>query len=148
MIIRASLRLIFCWSLVAAFQGSVAFCQNTQSSPFRILVLGDSVMWGQGLKDEHKFSFKVRDWICARRHVAGRCENADDVQVHVEAHSGAVITRPLTAVQKNEEDQFLRTESPRVLAANDFLVDARAQARRCHLRMYQSRSAQEHYRQG
>ena len=79
--------------------------------PFRILVLGDSVMWGQGLTDEHKFSYKVREWICGQRN-NGSCQNKDDVQIHVEAHSGAVIARPEKDNQKKEEERFTRIDSP------------------------------------
>src|SRR6476659_2815415 len=56
--------------------------------PFRMLVLGDSVMWGQGLADEHKFTYLVRQWICAQRNNGG-CPDQTDVQIHIEAHSGA-----------------------------------------------------------
>ncbi len=79
--------------------------------PFRMLVLGDSVMWGQGLADEHKFSYKVREWICEQRN-SGNCQNKDDVQIHVEAHSGALIARPEKDNQKKEEDRFTRNNSP------------------------------------
>jgi lysophospholipase L1-like esterase len=79
--------------------------------PFRMLVLGDSVMWGQGLEDEHKFSYKIREWICAQRN-GGSCRNKDDVQIHVEAHSGAVISQPTKDDQKKEEERFTRIDSP------------------------------------
>ena len=79
--------------------------------PFRMLVLGDSVMWGQGLADEHKFSYLVREWICEQRN-SGNCQDKDDVQIHVEAHSGAVIAKPEKDNQKKEEDRFTRTNSP------------------------------------
>ena len=76
--------------------------------PFRMLVLGDSVMWGQGLADEHKFSYMVREWICQKRN-NGNCAGKEDVQIHVEAHSGAVIARPEKDNQKKEEDRFTRS---------------------------------------
>jgi hypothetical protein len=79
--------------------------------PFRMLVLGDSVMWGQGLKTEHKFSYEVREWICAQRN-NGTCSNPDDVDIHVEAHSGAVIAQPRTNNEKIEEQRFIRTATP------------------------------------
>lgn len=78
--------------------------------PFRILVLGDSVMWGQGLADGHKFTYLVRQWICAKRN-SGRCPDPEDVQIHVEAHSGALIARPDQKHQK-EEDRFTRVVAP------------------------------------
>lgn len=49
-----------------------------------MLVIGDSIMWGQGLRDDEKFSSRVKCWLQ---------EKLDrPVAVHVEAHSGAVIS--------------------------------------------------------
>jgi hypothetical protein len=76
-----------------------------------MLVLGDSVMWGQGLADEHKFSYRIQEWICAKRN-AGACQNKDDVQIHVEAHSGAVIAQPSGDESKKEEERFTRIDAP------------------------------------
>lgn len=55
-----------------------------QGRPFEMLVLGDSIMWGQGLKEEQKFSYQVAEWIKARL-------PGIDVHRHVFAHSGARI---------------------------------------------------------
>jgi hypothetical protein len=107
-----ALHLLLCCIFVMVFQCGNGLCQSVQRPPFRILVLGDSVMWGQGLKNEHKFSYRIGDWICARRHGSDRCEDTNDVEIHVEAHSGAVITPPLTANERKEEDKFIRTQSP------------------------------------
>jgi lysophospholipase L1-like esterase len=79
--------------------------------PLRMLVLGDSVMWGQGLAEEHKFSYLVRQWICEQRN-NGSCPDKEDVQIHVEAHSGAVIAKPEKESQKKEEDRFTRNVAP------------------------------------
>ena len=49
--------------------------------PMQMLVLGDSIMWGQGLKPEQKFSWRIRCWLQEK---TGR-----EVQTRVEAHSGA-----------------------------------------------------------
>jgi hypothetical protein len=49
--------------------------------PMQMLVLGDSIMWGQGLKPEQKFSWRVKCWLQEK---TGR-----EVQTRVEAHSGA-----------------------------------------------------------
>jgi lysophospholipase L1-like esterase len=48
-----------------------------------LLVLGDSVLWGQGLKEENKAWYLVKRWL----------EETDGVRVNekVEAHAGAVI---------------------------------------------------------
>ncbi|MDX6304945.1 MAG: hypothetical protein QOI77_1914 [Blastocatellia bacterium] len=79
--------------------------------PFRMLVLGDSVMWGQGLSDEHKFSYLLRQWICEQRNNRS-CPDQEDVQIHVEAHSGALIAKPEKDNQKKEEDRFTRNVAP------------------------------------
>jgi hypothetical protein len=50
-----------------------------------MLVLGDSVMWGQGLKTEHKSWYHVKVWL---EKTTGRA-----VIERVEAHSGAIIER-------------------------------------------------------
>ena len=57
---------------------------NGQGRPFEMLVLGDSIMWGQGLKDEQKFSYHVEQWV--RGQLPGV-----EVHRHVLAHSGARI---------------------------------------------------------
>jgi len=98
--------------VVSAGYVSAIRSQSTQTKrPFRMLVLGDSVMWGQGLRDENKFSYKVRAWICEQRN-NGSCPDKEDVQIHVEAHSGAVIKKPEKDSQKQQEDRFTRTNSP------------------------------------
>jgi lysophospholipase L1-like esterase len=76
-----------------------------------MLVLGDSVMWGQGLSDEHKFSYLLRQWICEQRNNRS-CPDKEDVQIHVEAHSGALIAKPEKDNQKKEEDRFTRNVAP------------------------------------
>jgi hypothetical protein len=66
-------------------------CQNTQSPspsestarPFTMLVLGDSVLWGEGIKTEHKSWHHVKLWIQKN---TGR-----PVIDGIEAHAGAVI---------------------------------------------------------
>src|SRR2546421_8560598 len=56
-------------TVVVAVSGVV--CQSRQSPsqnrsverPFNMLVLGDSVLWGEGLKPEHKSWYRVKIWI-------------------------------------------------------------------------------------
>jgi lysophospholipase L1-like esterase len=48
-----------------------------------LLVLGDSIAWGQGLREEHKAWYLVKTWL---ENNGGR-----EVRERVEAHSGAVI---------------------------------------------------------
>jgi hypothetical protein len=57
---------------------------SDQGRSFEMLVLGDSIMWGQGLKDEQKFSYRVEQWV------RGRLPGIE-VHRHVLAHSGAKI---------------------------------------------------------
>ncbi|MEP6912663.1 MAG: SGNH/GDSL hydrolase family protein [bacterium] len=52
--------------------------------PLQMLVLGDSIMWGQGLKPEQKFTWRVKCWLQEK---TGR-----EVQTRVEAHSGALLS--------------------------------------------------------
>lgn len=65
--------------------------QNPQPLPpdkpaerqFNMLVLGDSIMWGQGLSEQHKAWYQVKSWLK---------ENTNrDVRETVEAHSGALV---------------------------------------------------------
>src|ERR1041385_3847233 len=50
---------------------------------FNLLVLGDSILWGQGLKTEHKSWHLVKNWLEENQHMT--------VRERVEAHAGAVI---------------------------------------------------------
>src|SRR2546428_5434837 len=81
---------------------SFARAQTPQSStprkidrPLNVLVLGDSISWGQGLKDEHKASYLVKSWL---EQQTGR-----EVRQLIEAHSGAVI-----GSAQSTEDQTAR----------------------------------------
>lgn len=53
------------------------------TAPLRVVALGDSVMWGQGLAEPHKFRTIVADWIKGR---LGR-----QVTLESPAHSGAIL---------------------------------------------------------
>jgi GDSL-like Lipase/Acylhydrolase family len=64
---------------------SPAYDAAVQGRTFNMLVLGDSIMWGQGLDDESKFSRKIEHWLEQR---LGRTVRRD-----VFAHSGARIAR-------------------------------------------------------
>ena len=50
---------------------------------FNLLVLGDSIMWGQGLIEQHKAWYQVKSWL--------KENTSRDVRENVEAHSGAVV---------------------------------------------------------
>ncbi len=52
--------------------------------PLQMLVIGDSIMWGQGLREDEKFSSRVKCWL--------QQKTEREVRLHMEAHSGAVIS--------------------------------------------------------
>jgi hypothetical protein len=57
--------------------------------PFNMVAAGDSVMWGQGLTNDQKFTFQVRNWI------QGILRNKPVVlEPYIFAHSGAIIGEP------------------------------------------------------
>lgn len=62
---------------------TAGYAQNSKQRPLNLLVLGDSISWGQGLRDEHKASYLVKSWL---QQQTGR-----EVRELIEAHSGAVI---------------------------------------------------------
>ena len=72
--------IIFIFSLAIYGQSEQAGAADRQ---FNLLVLGDSIPWGQGLKDEHKAWYLVKTWL---EDISGR-----QVRETIEAHSGAVI---------------------------------------------------------
>jgi lysophospholipase L1-like esterase len=57
--------------------------EKSSLRPLNMLVLGDSIAWGQGLKDEHKAWHQTKTWL---KETTGR-----EVRERIEAHSGAVI---------------------------------------------------------
>jgi hypothetical protein len=79
---------ILCCSAIS--QGQISSeqvsAQANDSRPLNMLVLGDSIMWGQGLPREQKFWWRVKGWL---REKTGR-----EVLEKIEAHSGAVIGTP------------------------------------------------------
>jgi hypothetical protein len=82
---------LYCFAIwFVLLAGSTVICQEPQtansqqvSRPLHMLVLGDSILWGQGLKAENKPVYHVKIWLekCTGRRVVER----------IEAHSGAVI---------------------------------------------------------
>ncbi|MEP6901808.1 MAG: hypothetical protein ABJA66_08665 [Actinomycetota bacterium] len=57
------------------------------SAPFELLVVGDSLIFGQGLSEENKFYFLVKEWLAKEFFAEKRAVN-----LKVKAHSGATIT--------------------------------------------------------
>jgi lysophospholipase L1-like esterase len=66
---------------------------NTQT--FQMLAFGDSVMWGQGLEKEQKFSYLVKTWLD---------QKIPNVKFENFAHSGATINKPT----KKEKDYKIK----------------------------------------
>ncbi|MDQ6653680.1 MAG: SGNH/GDSL hydrolase family protein [Acidobacteriota bacterium] len=80
---------------------ALAECPNevkpSADDPLQMLVLGDSIMWGQGLKPEQKAWWRVKCWLQEK---TGR-----EVKERIEAHSGAVIaasSRPPSRFKSND----------------------------------------------
>lgn len=67
-----------------AFADCAYQTKPASDDPLHMLVLGDSIMWGQGLKNDEKFSTRVKCWVQEKTN--------REVVMHVEAHSGAVIS--------------------------------------------------------
>ncbi len=57
--------------------------KSSAGDPLHMLVLGDSIMWGQGLKTPDKSWWRLKNWLQEK---TGR-----DVIERIEAHSGAAI---------------------------------------------------------
>jgi lysophospholipase L1-like esterase len=69
-----------------AFGQSIPTDSSSQSQrPIQMLVIGDSILWGQGLKPESKTWYLVKRWL---ENTTGR-----KVVERIKAHSGAVIER-------------------------------------------------------
>src|SRR5215216_5067583 len=88
--VATSKKLSFLIVCLLLFASSSALGQNVQNQtqgdkPFNMLVLGDSILWGQGLKTEHKTWYHVKLWL--EKNTGRR------VVERIEAHSGAVIER-------------------------------------------------------
>lgn len=75
------------------------YAQTAKERPLNVLVLGDSISWGQGLRDEHKASYLVKSWL---QQQTGR-----EVRDLIEAHSGAVIGTVGAAIEPAALDAAL-----------------------------------------
>src|ERR1044071_590089 len=81
--------------VVFAFTAAI-HAQTAPAAPprqFNLLVLGDSILWGQGLKTEHKSWYLVKNWLEESQHVP--------VRESVHAHAVAVIGSPGVAPPKS-----------------------------------------------
>jgi len=59
-------------------------CNVTNNEVFNMVVIGDSIAWGNGLNKKNKYPYHVADWL------QGKLNRT--VEVTVYAHSGATIT--------------------------------------------------------
>jgi lysophospholipase L1-like esterase len=80
---------LFFLTAAPAFADCANPVKPSSNDPLHMLVLGDSIMWGQGLSEEEKFSSRVKCWLQEKTN--------REVKVHVEAHSGAVIGAVMAA---------------------------------------------------
>lgn len=90
---------------------SVAVCQTDSSAappqperPIHMLVIGDSILWGQGLKTEQKSWYRVKLWLEKN---TGR-----KVIERIEAHSGAVIESASAADNKTTDNREVNLALP------------------------------------
>ena len=70
-------------AIAALLLFSTGAYSQAAKDPLNLLVLGDSISWGQGLRDEHKASYLVKSWL---EQQTGR-----EVRQTMQAHSGATI---------------------------------------------------------
>jgi len=83
------------------------FFDPEEAADFNFLVAGDSLVWGQGLREEDKFYSLTKNWL--EREVFG---GARRVRLNVKAHSGATIrlsdeeTRALREAGKDETKPY------------------------------------------
>ncbi|MBA2703727.1 MAG: SGNH/GDSL hydrolase family protein [Blastocatellia bacterium] len=87
--ISKALALAFGASLVFTIASSArANCPGdfkpAAGEPLEMLVLGDSIMWGQGLKPEEKFTWRIKCWLQEKTN--------REVRQQVFAHSGALLS--------------------------------------------------------
>ncbi len=87
--------------------------------PLHMLVLGDSIMWGQGLKTPDKVWSRLRNWLQEK---TGR-----DVRERIEAHSGAAIEATpgseLFTSKDGEVNLLTPTINEQVDAASEYYGD-------------------------
>jgi len=82
-VIAPPAKLLLSVAIAAVLLVARASSQTAKDQPLNLLVLGDSISWGQGLRDEHKASYLVKAWL---EQQTGR-----EVLQTIQAHSGAVI---------------------------------------------------------
>ncbi|MCM3906433.1 MAG: SGNH/GDSL hydrolase family protein [Pyrinomonadaceae bacterium] len=76
------------------------------SDPLHMLVLGDSIMWGQGLKTPDKTWWRLKNWLQEK---TGR-----DVRERIEAHSGAAVEAAPGSERFNSNDGEVNLLTPTI----------------------------------
>ena len=80
--------------LIASRSGLTALAAD-ETRPFEFLVIGDSVIWGQGLEEKDKFYTLTAEWL--RNGAFGKPR---EVNLKVKAHSGATLKFHPDAAEK------------------------------------------------
>src|SRR2546421_6280188 len=118
--LRAITKLNFYAAFALVLAASNVFDQNTRTTPnqqaarpLNMLVLGDSIIWGQGLKSEHKSWYQVKLWL--------ETNTGRTVIEKIEAHSGAVVQRSSLTDNLTATNPELNVGLPTV---NDEIDDA------------------------
>ena len=83
---RTDLRKAFATALISAFAACPASLLGQSTKPFDFLVVGDSLIWGQGLEEKDKIYTQVANWLRD-----GGLNGARRVDVKVKAHSGSTV---------------------------------------------------------
>lgn len=91
-VIAPPAKLLLAAAIAAVLLVSNGYAQTPRPRPLNLLVLGDSILWGQGLRDEHKATYLVKRWL---EQQTGR-----EVFQTMQAHSGAVIGPPEATADK------------------------------------------------
>ena len=83
---RGELRKAFVVALISTLVTCPTTVFGQSTKPFEFLVVGDSLIWGQGLEEKDKIFTQVASWLRD-----GALGNARRVNVKVKAHSGSTL---------------------------------------------------------
>ncbi|MCM3869699.1 MAG: SGNH/GDSL hydrolase family protein [Pyrinomonadaceae bacterium] len=97
-----------------AQQPAIATGKSIAREHINMLVLGDSIMWGQGLKTPDKTWWRLKNWLQEK---TGR-----QVKEKIEAHSGAAVDAPSGAEPFTSNDGEVNLLAPTI---NEQVDDAR-----------------------
>jgi hypothetical protein len=83
---RGEIRKAFATAFISTLVLSPASLFGQSARPFDLLVVGDSLIWGQGLPEKDKIYTQVADWLRD-----GGLGSARKVDLKVKAHSGSTL---------------------------------------------------------